>query len=112
LLSIVSIILAGILTLFLNVITVNKSAEYYSTAYKLMDSKIETLRGSAFESIANSTYQIPELPQGQGIITVTNEIDGAPQADIIQIKLEISWNFKKLNRIKELTYITKGGIKK
>ncbi len=112
LLSIISIMMSGILTLFFNVITVNKSAEYYSTAYKLMDSKIEELRGTSFETIIDDTYQISELPQGEGIISISNEIDGAPQSDIIKVDLNISWYFKKKNQIREVTYITKGGIKK
>lgn len=104
--------MSGILTLFFNVITVNKSAEYYSTAYKLMDSKIEELRGVSFETITEENYQIPNLPQGEGTIDISNEVDGAPQSDIIKVDLTISWYFKKENQIREVTYITKGGIKK
>jgi hypothetical protein len=104
--------ISGILALFFNVITVNKSAEYYSKAYKILDSKAETLRGTAFDSVVNSSTSISEIPSGNIAVTVTNTVDGAPRTNIKKVDIVISWNFRKQSSIREVTYITRGGIKK
>lgn len=112
LLGVVGIMMSGILTLYFNVITVNKSSEYYSSAYKLIDSEIEELRGTSFENITNVNTDISELPSGHLDISVSNEIDGAPQDDIKKVDVVISWYFRKQSQVREITYIAKGGIKR
>jgi len=112
LLAIVGIFISGIIPLYLNVVTVNKSAQYYSTAYKVLDSKIEEYRNTSFDSVNSGTFSITELPSGQGALTVSNNIDGAPQADIKRLDLTITWNFKKTNQVNITTYIARNGLKR
>lgn len=110
--AIVGIMIAGVLPVFLNSITANKSAEFYSKAYKLLDSKVEQLRDTDFNSITSGNYAVPELPSGQGVLAVTNNIEGSTQVDIKKVDLTISWNFKRNQSVRLVTYITRGGIKK
>lgn len=112
LLAVVGIIISAILPLFLNVITVNKNAEYYSKAYKILDSKIENVRNLPFDSVANENFNIPELPQGAGTLSISNVVDGEPQADIKEITVTIRWNFKKQSQVNAVTYLAKGGLKR
>lgn len=109
--AIVGIIISGILPVFLNSITANKSAEYYSKAYKILDSKMEEYRNSNFDTLDSTTFDVPELPQGQGTLTITDNVEGAPQNDIKQAELKIVWNFKNEKEVKIVTYIARGGLK-
>lgn len=111
-LGLLGIIISGVLPVFLNSITANKSAEYYSMSYKILDSKIEEYRNADFNALADSTFTVSELPSGQGVLVVTNNIEGAPQADIKKIDLIIQWNFKNQRQVRAVTYISRGGIKK
>lgn len=100
----------GILAVFLNVITANKSAAYYSSAYKIADSMIEGYRSQEFDNIQNETVVIPELPQGEANLVVSNEIDGNFEDDIKELELTISWNFKRGQEIKIVTYVAREGL--
>lgn len=111
-LGLLGIIISGVLPVFLNSITANKSAEYYSNAYKILDSRLEEYRNTDFNALANNTFEVTELPSGEGVLTVTNNIEGSPQADIKKIDLVINWNFKNQRQVKAVTYISRGGIKK
>lgn len=108
--GIVGIVVSGVLTVFLNVITINKDSEFYSQAYKIADSELEKLRGASFDSIANSTNPITALPQGEVVVAVSNTIDGAPQADIKKVDLKLRWNFRKQREIRLVTLIARNGI--
>jgi prepilin-type N-terminal cleavage/methylation domain-containing protein len=110
LLIVIGILISGAFSLFSTVITANKTAEYFSNAYKLLDAKVETTKQKSFDSIITESFSVPELPNGQGTITVTNNIDGSPQSDIKQIDVIISWTFKKTHQVRAVTYIAKGGI--
>lgn len=114
LLAVVGIFISGIIPLYLNVVTVNKSAQYYSTAYKILDSKIEEYRNSDFNSLTTqNNINIPELPPvGRADLIVTSDIDGAPQADIKKLDLTITWTFKKQNQVRIVTYVAKNGLKR
>lgn len=107
---VIGILISGAFSLFSTVITANKTAEYFSNAYKLLDSKVETTRAKAFDSIITESFSVPELPNGTGTVTVSNNIDGAPQADIKQVDIIISWTFKKTHQVRAVTYVAKGGI--
>lgn len=112
-LFVVGIMISGIIPLFLNVITANKSANYYSTAYRLADSKIEELRSLPFEDIdaAAGTESAPGLPDDSEIlITVNNNINGGAQTDIREVEVTINWNFKSAKSHSISTLITQGGI--
>jgi type II secretory pathway pseudopilin PulG len=109
-LGVVGIMVSGILPLFLNVIAANNSARYYSYAYKVADSKIEEYRNTTFENIEDETFPVSELPLGQGDLTVSNEIGGSPQDNIKELDLTISWNYKKAQEIRIVTYVTTGGL--
>jgi type II secretory pathway pseudopilin PulG len=111
-LGLLGIIISGVLPIFLNSITANKSAEYYSTAYKILDSKIEEYRNADFDTLASYNFQVTGLPSGQGVLAVTNNIEGTPQVDIKKLTLTISWNFKNQKQVRAVTYISRGGIKK
>lgn len=115
-LAVVGIMTSAIIPLFLDVITVNKSAAYYSEAYKLTDSKIEELRSLSFENIdaQDGEYSEPEnignLPNGLLIINITNVIEGVPEDGIREIIITITWNFKSEKTYTTSTLITEGGI--
>lgn len=110
LLVVISILISGAFSIFSTVYTSNKTAEYFSNAYKLLDSKIETTKSQGYDSIVTGTFPVPELPSGQGTITVSNNIDGAPQTDIKQVDIIVSWNFKKTHQVRAVTYIAKAGV--
>lgn len=109
-LGIVGIIISGILPLFVNVIAAGKSAAHYSTAYKLADSKIEEYRNSNFDSLADETVTIAELPDGGLTTAVTNEVDGSVETEIKRVELTINWNYQRDREIKIVTYIYRGGL--
>jgi len=111
-LAVIMTLFAGLLPLFLNIITVNKSAEYYSKAYKILDSKMEEYRSNSFDSLVTGNFTVTDLPSGQGTLTVTNNVDGAPQTDIKKLDLIISWTFKKQNQVRIITYVARNGIKR
>jgi hypothetical protein len=104
--------IAGIIPVFLNSITANKSAEFYSKAYKLLDSKAEELRNADFAAIASGNFAVTELPSGAGTLAVSNNVDGAPRTDIKKVDITITWNFTRSQTVRLATYVTKGGIKK
>lgn len=109
-LGIVGIIISGILPLFLNIITAGKSAAHYSSAYKIADSKIEDYRNSNFDMLADENFTLTELPSGNLTSTVTNEVDGLNEAEIKRVELVVSWNYKRAQDIKIVTYIYRGGL--
>jgi type II secretory pathway pseudopilin PulG len=109
-LGIVGIIISGILPLLLNTVTAGKTATYYSTAYKIADSKIEDYRNSNFDILQDEEIDISELPGGTLTTTVTNEIDGNPEDDMRKIELLLRWSFKRDQEIKIVTYIYRGGL--
>lgn len=111
-LAFLGIIISGVFPVFINSIEANKSAEYYSKAYKILDSKIEEYRNSDFNSLTDTEFDIAELPSGHGVLTVEENVEGAPQNDIREVELTVSWNFKRDREVKIATYIARGGIKK
>jgi type II secretory pathway pseudopilin PulG len=111
-LAFLGIIISGVFPVFINSIEANKSAEYYSKAYKILDSKIEEYRNADFNTLSSSQFDIPELPGGQGTFTVSNTVEGAPQNDIKQVNLVVHWDFKRARQVESSTYMSRGGIKK
>ena len=109
-LGIVGIIVSSILPLFVNIMKAGKSAAYYSTAYKLADSKIEEYRNSNFDTLADESATLTELPNGNLETTITNEVDGSIETDIKRIELIIGWEFQRAQEIKIVTYIYRGGL--
>ncbi len=110
-LFVVGIMISGIIPLFLNVITVNKSAAYYSTAYKKADSIIEDSRAKPFDEIISiESFNIPDLPSGVGKIEITEESGGTANNRLKMVELTIRWDFRSPQEIKIATYITSGGI--
>jgi len=110
-LFVVGIMISGIVPLFLNVITVNKSAGYYSDAYKIADSLIEEYRSKHYAEIVSSgTIDLPDLPEGKAVLVVEEELDGLSIEGIKEVNLKVSWNFKKYQEISISTYIADGGI--
>jgi prepilin-type N-terminal cleavage/methylation domain-containing protein len=114
LIAVLGIVMAGILGVYTNVLTINKSNEYYSRGYRDLDSKMETLRGTLFTNLAvgTTTAAVPDLPGGQSTTVITNVVNGAPQTGILQVTVTISWNYKRNTQIKSSTFITQGGLKK
>lgn len=111
-LAVIGIMMSAILPLFMNVLTANKSAAYYSEAYKIADSRIEELRSMTFENIdaEDGSENISSLPNGEITTTVTNEIEGVPENGIRQVEITIYWNFKSEKEYSTSTLITEGGI--
>jgi prepilin-type N-terminal cleavage/methylation domain-containing protein len=110
-LGILGIIITGVMPLYMNVIVANKSAAYYSSAYKVADSMIEAYRGAAFDTIVDGeTGIISELPGGEYTLDVTSELNGSPEADIKKVDLVISWDFKKERELRVVTYISRSGM--
>lgn len=109
-LVVVGIMISGIIPLYIGVIRANKSSEYYSRAYRDLNSQVEVYRRASFDSLDNGTFTVSNLPSGQGTLTVSNMIDGAPQADIKQLNLTVSWNYKRTNSVKITTYVTRNGV--
>jgi prepilin-type N-terminal cleavage/methylation domain-containing protein len=112
LLAVVGIFISGIIPLFLNVIQVNKSAEYHSKAYKIVDTKLESLRSGDFENITSQTSNISELPNGSLIVASSDIVDGAPQPDIKKVLITVRWNFNRDQSVKIESFITRNGITK
>lgn len=111
--ALLGIIISGVLSVYLNVITSNKTVEFYSVAYKALDDKLEELRAESFSSLADSNFTVSGLPPGNtGTVSIDNNIDGSPQSDIVQADITIGWNFRKDYQVRAVTYIAKGGIKK
>lgn len=109
------ILLTGVLTIFVNVMTTNKSNEYYSLAYKQLDSKIEEIRNTPFTSLPTypTSFTPTSLPGNPtGTVTLTNNIDGNVETNIYQVDVSITWNFKRQQTIKTSTYVTKGGLRR
>ena len=111
-LVIVGIMISGILPLYITVIRANKASEYYSRAYRDIDSQVEVYRNGSFDDIATGTFVVTDLPGGSGALTVSNVVDGAPQADIKKLDLVLSWNYRRVNSVKITTYITRNGVGK
>ncbi len=109
-LGVVGIIISGILPLYLNVITADRSAAFYSIAYKLADSTMEEYRNTNFDNLADEHRDIAELPSGAIDTTVTNEIDGHNEADIKQVDLVVSWDFKRHQEVHLVTYVYRDGL--
>ena len=109
-LVVVGIMVSGILPLYVAVIRSNKSASYYSSAYRQIDSQLEVYRRASFDGIVNGNFTVTDIPGAQGTVTVSNVLDGAPQANIKQVDLKITWYFKKNNQIKTSSYITRNGV--
>lgn len=110
-LSLLAVILGGVLPLFLNIITTNKSTELYSKAYKDLDSKIETLRNLNYDSIVNGSFTVADLPAAAtpNTISVIDNAGGIP--NLKQVTVVINWDFKGNKSIKATTFIARGGIK-
>jgi len=111
-LAVVGIMMSGLIPLFMSVLTANKSAAYYSEAYKVADSRIEELRSLSFESIdaEDGAENITTLPEGEVTTDITNEIDGAPRDNLRQVIITITWNFKSEKTYSTSTLIAEGGI--
>jgi type II secretory pathway pseudopilin PulG len=109
-LGIVGIIISAILPLFVNVVMAGRSATYYSSAYKIADSKMEEYRNSNFDLIAQENTAVSDLPDGQLASEITNEIDGVNKTDIKRVEMTISWKYQRTQEIKIVTYIYRGGL--
>lgn len=109
-LGIVGIIISAILPLFINVIAAGRSAAYYSSAYKLADSKMEQYRNTNFDLIAPESITTTDLPNGQIISEITSEVDGVNETDIKRVELKVSWNYQRPQEVKLVTYIYRGGL--
>lgn len=112
---IVSVMISGIIPLFLNSITSNRASAYYSIAYKAADSIIEENRVKTFEEVTSKSGTVEGLPSGNTyILTVTDapETEGGELMDeyIKRLDLEITWFFKSERKINISTYVTDGGI--
>lgn len=119
LLAIVGILISGILPVFLNIITTNKSVQYQSAAYKIADSKLESLRAGNFSEIPdNQTIQNPhaslaQLPANASLsVTSTKQVDGSEQTNIRRVEVTVNWYFKRNENIRLVSYIAANGIKK
>jgi type II secretory pathway pseudopilin PulG len=109
-LVVVGIMISGILPLYVGVIRANKSSEYYSRAYRDIDSQVEKYRKDSFDTLASGTFTVTDLPSGQGTVVVSNVIDGVAQNDIKQVNLTLTWVYRKTNSVKITTYITRNGV--
>ena len=109
-LGIVGIIISAILPLFVNVVMAGRSATYYSSAYKIADSKMEEYRNTNFDLIAQENTAVSDLPDGQLASEITNEIDGVNKTDIKRVEMTISWKYQRTQEIKIVTYIYRGGL--
>lgn len=96
--------------MFLNVIASGRSSSYYSTAYKIADSQIEAYRNENFDNLASEDFDISDLPGGHLTTIVSNEIDGNNETDIRQVSLVVSWNYKRDQEVKIVTYIYRNGL--
>jgi hypothetical protein len=114
LLAILGIIMSGVYAVFIDVLAINRKTDYYSRAYRALDSKVETIRGTLFSNIVpgTTTVAVPQLPGGQATTEITNVVDGAAQTDIVQATVTITWDYKGASQVKSTTFITKKGIKK
>lgn len=109
------ILLTGVLTIFVNVMSTNKSNEYYSSAYKQLDSKVEEIRNTPFANLGTfpTTFTPTGLPSGAtGTVSLTNSINGVTEANIYRADVTITWTFKNQHQIKTSTYVAKGGIRR
>jgi hypothetical protein len=76
---------------------------------------VEDIRNTGFANLATypNTFTPTGLPSGStGTVSLTNNIDGATEANIYRADVTITWTFKSQHQIKTSTYITKGGIKR
>jgi prepilin-type N-terminal cleavage/methylation domain-containing protein len=111
-LAVVSIVASALMKLFLDVTVLEKDIEFRSVAYRFVDAKIETLRSSAFDSIATENGTVSGLPNSNYSIAVSDYIDGGHRDDIKLVTVTINWNYKQQKTVKSETYIAKSGIKK
>jgi prepilin-type N-terminal cleavage/methylation domain-containing protein len=109
-LALVGIMTSTIIAVLINVQVLNRKIEYRSLAYKALDSKIESLRATAFDSVTSGSFAIAGLPASSGNITSTNIVEGSPQTDIKLVTVTVNWDFKKAQSIQTSTYITRNGI--
>jgi hypothetical protein len=102
--------LSGIIPLFMHVITANRSAAYYSVAYKAADSIIEENRIKNFEDVDTYNGEVEGLPTGNSFTFTVNDEVKELDNEIKQVDLNIKWFFKSEKEINISTYITAGGI--
>lgn len=113
-LVLVTVLSSAVLALYSFLITLNKKIEYRSSAYKLLDSKIEEYRNVNFDALATGTISpAPGLPENSVIATnVTANVEGSDQTDIRLVTVTVSWDFKGAQNARISTYITRGGIQR
>jgi prepilin-type N-terminal cleavage/methylation domain-containing protein len=109
-LALVAIMTSTIIAVLINVQVLNRKIEFRSLAYKALDSKVESLRATAFDSVTSGSFAVSGLPAATGNVTSTNIIEGSPQNDIKLVTVTINWNFKRAQSIQTSTYITRNGI--
>lgn len=112
-LFVVSIMLSGLIPLFMIVIRANDSTNYYARAYKDLDAQMEIYRRTPFDNVNTGTFTISDIPSSSGNVTVSNVIDNVPQADIKKVDLNLTWTYNnKTNNVKFSSYIYRNGIGK
>ena len=93
-------------------IILNRYGRYREVALRIADQKIQTMRTTAFASLPTtgsfSDSMLSSLPQGAGMVTVSNEGTRLKKVTVV-----VTWRSPQgtgTDRVQLETYITQGGL--
>lgn len=106
-----AVITSAILPLFTRAISANKESKNKLYAYQAANAEIENLRSTSFANLTSYNFSVPNIPDAQGTVSLSNIIDGSPRTGILKATVSVSWPYKQKNEnITLVTYIAEKGI--
>ncbi len=102
-----SLFILSVLPLITDNIVQNASSKTRLQAYEAAQQELETLRNSAFDSLASGTFSVPSsIPGGRGTVTITNDINGDGNAEVNIVKARADVSFTEKNQIETVSLTT------
>ncbi len=102
-----SIFILGVLPLITENMVGNNESKTRLQAYESAQQELETLRNTSFDSLASGTFSVPSsIPGGNGVITISNDINGDGQAETNIVKAKVDVNFTEKNQNETVTLTT------
>lgn len=104
-------IISGILPLLTRAIASNKNTKNKLLSYQAASAEIENMRNSDFATLENYTFSVQGVSTASGSVTISDQIDGSTETDIVKVTVTVIWPYKNNTESIELdTYIAKYGI--
>lgn len=113
--TVIGIGLLSVYAIFTLNLRATTRANHMSTAYQLMNKKMEEVRSTEFNSLAvgTTTQTITSLPSGSQTTTIATYTPqgGSPDANLKKVTVQVSWQERQANQqVAESTLVTPGGI--